>query len=157
MSFQKFKSDSYCVGGRHRSATKNIVGDITINKKSGKEVKLLVGKCVVCDRKKTMIVSDNVIQAEGLGSFFKNLGKISAKAGKKLAKNVLSNPGRALDLTAKIATAAASKNSKQALSTLPELITFYNTGKGLYLGKFVQIILYKWKQKLKDCIPVHHY
>ena len=124
MSFQKFKSDSYCVGGRHRSATKNIVGDITINKKSGKEVKLLVGKCVICDRKKTMIVSDNVIQAEGLGSFFKNLGKISAKAGKKLAKNVLSNPGRALDLTAKIATAAASKNSKLALSTLPELITF---------------------------------
>ena len=137
MSFQKFKSDSYCVGGRHRSATKNIVGDITINKKSGKEVKLLVGKCVICDRIKTMIVSDNVIQAEGLGSFFKNLVKISAKAGKKLAKNVLSNPGRALDLTAKIATAAASKNSKQALSTLPELITFYNTGKGLYLGKFV--------------------
>ena len=137
MTFQKFKTDSYCVGGRHRSGTKNIVGEITINKKSGKEVKLLVGKCVICDRKKTMIVSDNVIQAEGLGSFFKNLGKISAKAGKKLAKNVLSKPGRALDLTAKTATAAASKNSKQALSTLPELITFYNTGKGLYLGKFV--------------------
>ena len=137
MSFQKFKSDSYCVGGRHRSATKNIVGEITINKKTGREVKLLTGKCVICNRKKTMIVSDNVIQAEGLGSFFKKLGKISAKAGKKLAKNVLSNPGRALDLSAKIATAAASKNSKQALSTLPELITFYNTGKGLYLGKFV--------------------
>ena len=137
MSFNKFETDGYCVGGRHKSGTKNIIGEITINKKTGKEVKLLVGKCVICDRKKTMIVSDNVIQAEGLGSFFKNLGKISAKAGKKLAKNVLSNPGRALDLTAKIATAAASKNSKQALSTLPELITFYNTGKGLYLGKFV--------------------
>ena len=41
------------------------------------------------------------------------------------------------NLTAKIATAAASRNSKQALSTLPELITFYNTGKGLYLGNFV--------------------
>ena len=54
-----------------------------------------------------------------------------------MAKNVLSNPGRALDLTAKIATAAVSKNSKQALSTLPELITFYNTRKCLYLGKFV--------------------
>ena len=137
MSFQKFKSDSFCVGGRHRSATKNTVGDITINKKSSKEVKLLVGKCVVCDRKKTMIVSDNVIQAEGLGSFFKNLGKISAKAGKKLAKNVLSNPGRALDLTVKIATAAATKSPKAALSTLPEVINFYHTGKGLYLGKFV--------------------
>ena len=137
MISQKFKTNSYCVGGRHHSSTSNISGDITINKNTGKEVKLLVGKCVICNRKKTMIVSDNVIQAESLGDFFKNLGKSSVKVGKKLAKNVLSNPGRALDLTAKIATAAASKNSKQALSTLPELITFYNTGKGLYLGKFV--------------------
>ena len=56
---------------------------------------------------------------------------------KKMATNVLSNPGRALDLTAKIAAAAASRNSKQVLSTLPELITFYNTGKRLYFGKFV--------------------
>ena len=56
---------------------------------------------------------------------------------KRWPKNVLSNPGRALDLTAKIATAAVSKSSKQALSTLPELITFCNTGKGLSLGKFV--------------------
>ena len=29
MTFDKFKTDSYCVGGRHRSATKNIYGDIT--------------------------------------------------------------------------------------------------------------------------------
>ena len=137
MSFNKFKTDSYCVGGRHKSGTKKMVGEITINKKTGKEVKLLVGRCLICGRKKTMIVSDNVIQAEGLGSFFKNLGKISAKAGKKLVKNVLSNPGRALDLTAKIATAAATKSPKAALSTLPEVIFFYHTGKGLYLGKFV--------------------
>ena len=137
MSFQKFKTNSYCVGGRHKQATKNIVGDITINKKTGKEVKLLVGKCVICDRRKTMIVSDNMVQAEVLGDFFKNLGKKGLNVSKKMAKNVLSNPGRDLDLTAKIATAAASRNSKRALSTLPELITFYNTGKGLYLGKFV--------------------
>ena len=137
MSFNKFENDSYCVGGRHKSGTKNIVGEIRNNKKTGKEVKLLVGQCMLCDRKKSMIVSDNVIQAEGLGNFFKNLGKKGLNVSKKMAKNVLSNPGRALDLTAKIATAAASRNSKQALSTLPELITFYNTGKGLYLGKFV--------------------
>ena len=136
-SSQKFQSDSYCVGGRHRSRTKNIVGEVRNNKKTGKEIKLLVGQCMICNRKKSMIVSDNVIQAEGLGDFFKNLGKKGLNASKKMAKNVLSNPGRALDLTAKIATAAASRNSKQALSTLPELITFYNTGKGLYLGKFV--------------------
>ena len=54
-----------------------------------------------------------------------------------MAKNVLSNPGRALDLTTKKATLVASKNSKQALSTLPELITIDNTGKAIYLGKFV--------------------
>ena len=88
-----------------------------------------------------MIVSDNVIQAEGLGGFFKNLGKKGLNVSKKMAKIVLSNPGRALDLTAKIATAAAFRNSKQAISTLPELITFYNTGKSLYLGKFVKTLI----------------
>ena len=137
MSSQKFQSDSFCVGGRHRSGTKNIVGQNRNNKKTGKEIKLLVGQCMVCNRKKSMIFSDNVIQAEGLGDFFKNLGKKGLNLSKKMAKNVLSNPGRALDLTAKKATAAASRNSNQALSTLPEMITFYNTGKGLYLGKFV--------------------
>ena len=136
MSFQKFKSGSYCVGGRHKSATKNIVGDITINKKSGKEVKLLVGKCVICDIKKTMIVSDNVIQAEGLGGFPKKLGKVSGKAAKKLATNALKNPARFLEIGAYFAAATASRNPKAALSALPEVINFYHTGKGLYLPRF---------------------
>ena len=137
MNSQKFATDSYCVGGRHRSGTKDITGEITVNKKTGKDTKLLVGKCVICNRKKSMIVSDNTIKAEGLGSFFKNLGKMSSKAGKKLATNVLKNPGRALEIGANIATAAATKSPKAALSTLPEVINFYHTGKGLYLGKFV--------------------
>ena len=75
MSSQKFKTNSYCVGGKHHISTKNIVGDITINKKTGKEFQLLVGFCSVCNRKKSMIVSDNMIQAEGVSDFFKNLGK----------------------------------------------------------------------------------
>ena len=54
-----------------------------------------------------------------------------------MAKNVLSNPKRALDITAVIATAAASRNPKNVTKSLPELITFCKTGKGLYLGKFV--------------------
>ena len=132
MSFNKFKNDSYCVGGRHRSATTKIYGNIT-----SKGNKVLIGYCAICNRKKSMTVSDNTIKSECLDDFFKNLGKKGLNVSKKMAKNVLSNPGRALDLTAKIATAAASRNSKQALSTLPELITFYSTGKGLYLGKFV--------------------
>ena len=73
-----------------------------------------------------------------------------------MAKNLLSNPGRALDLIAKIATAAASRNSKQALSTVPEFITLYNTGKGLYLGTLVYSLVYKWTRKQIDYIPQHH-
>ena len=84
-----------------------------------------------------MTVSDNTIKGEELGNSFKNSGKLSAKAGKKLATNVLKNPGRALEIGANVATAAASRNPKVALSTLPEVINFYHTGKGLNLGKFV--------------------
>ena len=68
-----------------------------------------------------MTVNDSTIKAEGFGDFFKNLGKKGLNVSKRMAEYVLSNPGRALDLTAKIATAAASRNSKQALSTLPEI------------------------------------
>ena len=137
MNSQKFKTNSFCVGGKHRSGTKNITGEITFNKKTDKEVKLLVGKCVICDRKESMIVSDNTIQAEGLGDFFKNSGKVSSKAAKKLARNALKNPSRFLEIGANVATAAVSKNPKAALSALPEVINFYHTGRGLYFGKFV--------------------
>ena len=57
-----------------------------------------------------MIVSDNTIRAEGLGDYFKNLGKRGLNVSKKWQKNVLNNPTRALDITANIATAAASIN-----------------------------------------------
>ena len=131
MTFNKFKSDSYCVGGRHKSATVKIYGDTT-----SKGSKVLIGFCSICNRKKSMTVSDNTIKAEGLGSFFKNLGKTSAKAGKKIATNALKNPARFLVIGANVATAAASRNPKAALSTLPEVINFYHTGKGLYLPRF---------------------
>ena len=137
MSFQKFKTNSYCVGPKHYSATKNLVGEITFNKKTGREINLLVGQCSFCNRKKSMIVSDNTIEAEVLTDSFKNVGKSSVKVGKKLNKNVIKNPSRALDITANIATAAASRTPKNVLSALPEVINFYHTGRDLYLGKFV--------------------
>ena len=34
MNSQKFENKSYCVGGKHRSATKNVTGEITNNKKA---------------------------------------------------------------------------------------------------------------------------
>ena len=54
-----------------------------------------------------------------------------------MATNVLKNLGRALEINPNIATAAATKNPKASLSSLPELINFYHTGRGLYVGKLV--------------------
>ena len=90
-----------------------------------------------------MTVNGNTIQAESLGDFFKNLGKKGLNVSKKMAKNNLNYPTRALDITANFATAAVSRNFKNVIYTLPDLITFYNTGDGLYLGKIVYIKLYK--------------
>ena len=151
MSFQRVRSVSYCVGGRHRSATKNIHGDITNITSTASKV--LIDFCSICNRKNSMTVSDNTIPAEGLCEFFKNPGKKGISVSKKMAKNVLSNPGRALDLTANIATAAVSRN---VTKTLPQLITFCNTGKLLYLDKFLKIMLYERKQKQIDYTHPQH-
>ena len=131
MSFNKFKNNSYCVGGKHYSATTNVRGDITQNKKTGATVKLLRGTCSTCKRNKSLIVSDQTIQAEGLGDFFRGIGKAAKNVGKK----ILNNPGRALELAANIGTAAASKNPRMIAATAPDIIKFVHQEKGLYLGK----------------------
>ena len=46
-----------------------------------------------------------------------------------MAKNVLKNPGRTLDITGNVATTAASRIPKNILSTLPEVMNFYQSGK----------------------------
>ena len=46
----------------------NIYGDIT-----SKGSKVLYGHCSICNRRKSMTVSDNTIVAEGLADFFKIL------------------------------------------------------------------------------------
>ena len=47
------------------------------------------------------------------------------------------NPVRALEIGANIGTAFASWSPKAVLSSLQEVISFYHTGKGPHLGKFV--------------------
>ena len=85
--------------------------------------------------KKSMTLSHNTIQAEGLADFFRNLGKSSVEVGKKLTKNVLKHPGRAPEIGANVGSAFASRSPKTTLSSIPEFIKFFHTGKGLYLGK----------------------
>ena len=84
-----------------------------------------------------MIVSDNTIQGKVFGDFFESFGKAGIIVSKKMAKIVLETTPRALDITANIATAAASRIPEGALSSQPEVINFYHTSKSLYLGQFV--------------------
>ena len=130
----KFKTNKYCVGGRHYSVTNNIKGFIT-----SKGTKMLKGNCVKCKRNKSMTVSDATIEAEGLKDFFKSVGRATVNFG----KNVADNPVRALEIASKIRSAAASRNPRAALSATPDLIKFATTdegiklvqkGRGLYLG-----------------------
>ena len=59
MSFRKFERDSYCVGGRHRSGTVKIFGDLT-----SKGSNVLIGYCSIGNRKKSKTANDNTIKAE---------------------------------------------------------------------------------------------
>ena len=111
---------------------------------------------MICNRKKSIILSDDTLQAESLGDFFMKLDKKGLIVSKKMAKNVLKNPSRALGITVKIATTAASRNPKNVMKSVPELIIFYNTGRGMYLGKFVYIMVFKWRRNVIDFIPVHN-
>ena len=118
----KFKTNSYCVGGRHYSGTKHISGAIT-----SKGTKMLRGSCTKCRMNKSMTVSDATIEAEGLKDFFKSVGMATVNFGKKVANNSV----RALEIASKIGSAAASRNPKATLAATPNLIKFATTGDGI--------------------------
>ena len=98
---------------------------MTFNKKTSKEIKILVGQCSVCYRKSFMIISDNTRVSKGLGDFFNSLGAKGLKVSRKRAKIVLKNPGRALESGADVCTAFASRSQKADSSTLRDENTFY--------------------------------
>ena len=64
MTVQKFRSNSFFVGRRHRFATTKIYGNM---KTQGSKV--LIGFSSICDRKTPKTVSANTIQTEGVGHF----------------------------------------------------------------------------------------
>ena len=93
---------------------------------------MLRGTCMMCSRNKCLIVSDQTINGERLGDFFRHLGNATAKAAKNVEKKILDNPGRALEIAANIGTAAASKNPKFIAATAPDVIKIVHQGKGFY-------------------------
>ena len=118
----KFKTNSYCVSGRHYSGTNNTHGFI-----SAKGTKRLKGNCVKCRRNKSMTASDATIEAEELKDSFKSVGRATVNFGMKVANN----PVRTLEIASKIGSAAASRNPKAALAATPNLIKFATTGEGI--------------------------
>ena len=91
------------------------------------------GTCTTCRRNKSLIVSEKTVNGEGLGDFFKQLGKAAGSAAKDVGKKILNNPGRALEIAANNGTAAASKNPKLIAASAPEVIKFVHQRKGLFL------------------------
>ena len=156
MSFQEIKIVFYCDGQKHNSGTKNNVGGITFKEKTGREINLIVGQSSLCNKRAKMIVSDNTIEAGGLGDYFKLLGKSSVKLGKNVAKNTLKNPGRAVDITANVVTAVASRNPKSALSTLHEVINFIMQEKSCISEKLLDFTPNKSNKNQKDYTHQHH-
>ena len=58
-----------------------------------------------------------------------------------MAKKIFESFGRALEIGGNLGTAFASQSTNAALSSLPDVVNFYHTGKRLYLGKFVQVFI----------------
>ena len=83
-----------------------------------------------------MNFSGYLIQTESLGDFLKKLGKKGLKVSKKMAKKVLRIPRTTLKTGTNVGSAFATKSPEAALSSLPESIHFYHTGRNIYLGKF---------------------
>ena len=60
-------TNSFCVGGARHSSIVSFEGDITETVEN-----IVLGKCVQGNREKSMIVSENILAAEGVGDFFKS-------------------------------------------------------------------------------------
>ena len=75
-----------------------------------------------------------------------------------MAKNVSKTPGQVLESGANVGhlnleKSLASRSPKTTLSSLPEVINFYHTGKGLYIGKFVYFYTIIKDQKCDRIYP----
>ena len=50
-------TETYCVGGRHYSPTINETKTEKINPKTNKLIIIMKGKCTICNRNKSMILT----------------------------------------------------------------------------------------------------
>ena len=79
------KNILFCRKYRHHSSTIKIKPAISFDKKTGEKIKLFKCDCSLCKKTKIEIVSENAIEAKGLGNFYYFLGPKEAKAAKKIS------------------------------------------------------------------------
>ena len=131
MSCQNSRTNSFCAGGRHRYTTSNVRGD-----SFSRGSKVINRFCSICNSENFMTDSDNTTTAEGLGDCLKSVCTKWLNASKKMARIVLKNPRRALEVGANVGTAFAPVSPTAALSSFCRGDKFYQTGEGFKLGKF---------------------
>ena len=110
-----------CVGVRHQSSTLSNEGERT---KTCQE--FLFGKCFQCNRRQSMTVNGNTVAARVLGKFHKSWGRLSARAGRKLSKIAMQNPGRAVEFGRKTGSAPECEDLKATLPTITDGIGFHH-------------------------------
>ena len=99
--------------------------------------KYLRGSCSIDGKKKAMYVSDATIQGEGLGDFFKNIGKQIKKVGIKAGKNIAKNPVKfATELAEFGMTLPTAKTNPGAVLKEGMDVVKVLRGGGLRLGQF---------------------
>ena len=132
--FNKFKTNSYCVGSKHYSSTdpNSIEGSTAPNGR-----KYLKGKCSKCGKTKTMMISESTIEGEGLQSFFKNIYNKGIKpAARTVAKNVANNPQKFLTEVGELVAAIPTTKTNPSATAKEgyDVVKFLTTGKGVKLG-----------------------
>ena len=141
----KPKTNSFCVGRHFHSSTVSSEGDIPRIRWN-----LLVANGVKWSRKKVMTVIDKTFEVEGFDKLYKNRRIGSAKADTSLTTYETKNPGGALDIGAKISSAAVSKVLRQLY-----LLSLCN----YFLSNWFASISWKIgtdKWKLRSCIYLQH-
>ena len=69
-----------------------------------------------------------------------------------MTKDVLKSPAGALEIGANLGSALLCRSLNAALASVPEVIKFPHTGKGLYFDKFgFNFMPSKWIKKTKKC------
>ena len=128
---QKFKIDSYCMGGSIYPSTVSFEGYITNRGKNFYLVNVLNVK--ETSEKMLVIIQQRL---KSLGKFCRNLGKFAVKAGTSLATNVMKFTGGALEIGAKTGGGMVTGNPKAALSAMPEVLKVYLSVERKNVGKF---------------------